>query len=108
MRMPGNNPDLFALILAFLMTLLGAMAGYAYRVINGARFSWVMLALQLIVSLFAGALMMLTAMHYLWPVEITGAICGMAGWSGSTLIKALEARFLNKAGGSNAGTQVDS
>lgn len=102
MRMPGNNPDLFALMLAFLMTLLGTMAGYAYRVINGAKFSWVMLTLQLVVSLFAGSLMMLAAMHYTWPVEVTGAICGMAGWSGSTLIKALESRLLARAGGTNA------
>ncbi|MEL4016875.1 hypothetical protein M975_1900 [Buttiauxella brennerae ATCC 51605] len=105
MRMPGNNPDLFALLLATLMTLLGAMASYAYRVINGARFSWVMLALQLIISLFAGSLMMLAAMHYKWPMEVTGAICGLAGWSGSTLIKALESRLLNKAGAANANQQ---
>lgn len=100
-----SDPGLLSLIgsgLAICMTLLGGLAAYAYKVINGERFSWRTLCLQLIVSIFAGVMMMLIAKNYEWPQEITGAICGMAGWSGSSLIKSLEARFLKRASGSEA------
>lgn len=102
-KMPyKSDPGLLSYIgsaIAFGMTLMGCLAAYAYKVINGEKFSWRTLSLQLIVSIFAGFMMMLIAKNYAWPQEITGAICGMAGWSGSSLIKALEARFLNRASG---------
>lgn len=106
MKMPWKNqPDILSLIVAFCMTLLGAVASYAYRVIQGDKFSWVILTLQVVVSIFSGTLMILAGIHYMWPMEITGGICGLAGWSGPALIKALEARFLNKAGGDSASQQ---
>ena len=46
--------------------------------------------------------MIMAGLHYMWPLEVTGGICGLAGWSGPALIKALEARFLSKAGDANA------
>lgn len=94
-----SDPGLIAAMIALGMTLLGAIAAYAYKVLSGEAFSWRTLCLQVIVSLFAGLLMMLIANYCQWPQEVTGAICGMAGWSGSSLIKALEKRFLQKAAG---------
>lgn len=103
MPMPWKNqPDLLSMLVALLMTTLGAVASYANRVIKGDKFSWFILTLQIIVSVFAGSLMILAGIHYMWPLEVTGGICGLAGWSGPALIKALEARFLSKAGGANA------
>lgn len=103
MPMPWKNqPDILSMIVALLMTTLGAVASYAHRIIKGEQFSWLVLMLQVIVSIFAGALMILAGIHYMWPLEVTGGICGLAGWSGPALIKALEARFLSKAGGASA------
>ncbi|MDF2784467.1 MAG: holin [Pantoea eucrina] len=81
------------------MTVLGSVAAYACLVLSGESFSWRTLCLQMIVSIFAGLLMMLLAVYWQWPQEVAGAICGMAGRSGSPLIKALEKRFLQKAAG---------
>jgi len=94
-----SDPGFIATLIALGMTVLGAVAAYAYKVLSGDAFSWRTLCLQLIVSIFAGFLMMLLATYWKWPQEVTGAICGMAGWSGSSLIKALEKRFLQKASG---------
>lgn len=99
-RMPyKSDPGLFAAMIALGMTVLGSIAAYAYKVLSGDAFSWRTLCLQMIVSVFAGFLMMLLAIYWQWPQEVTGAICGMAGWSGSSLIKTLEKRFLQKAAG---------
>jgi uncharacterized membrane protein YagU involved in acid resistance len=99
-RMPyKSDPGFIAALLALGMTVLGSVAAYAYKVLSGESFSWRTLCLQMIVSIFAGFLMMLLAVYWQWPQEVTGAICGMAGWSGSSLIKALEKRFLQKAAG---------
>ena len=49
--------------------------------------------MQLFVSIFAGLTMVMIALHYDWPSEVMGGVCGMAGWSGASLIKALERRF---------------
>lgn len=99
-RMPyKSDPGLFAAMIALGMTVLGSIAAYAYKVLSGDALSWRTLCLQMIVSVFAGFLMMLLAIYWQWPQEVTGAICGMAGWSGSSLIKTLEKRFLQKAAG---------
>ncbi|MGS3332109.1 phage holin family protein [Serratia marcescens] len=102
MKMPWKNePNILSMLIAFGMTLLGAIASYSFKVLNGEAFSWRTLCLQLFVSIFAGLTMVMIAMHYEWPSEVMGGVCGMAGWSGASLIKALERRFLNKAGDSN-------
>ncbi|AKL43006.1 holin [Serratia marcescens] len=102
MIMPWKNePNILSMLLAFGMTLLGAIASYSFKVLNGETFSWRTLFLQLFVSIFAGLTMVMIALHYDWPSEVMGGVCGMAGWSGASLIKALERRFLNKASGGN-------
>ncbi|WP_261261741.1 phage holin family protein [Serratia fonticola] len=104
MKMPWKNePNIISMLLAFGMTLCGAIASYSFKILNGEAFSWRTLILQLIVSTFAGMIMVMIAIHYGWPAEVVGGSCGMAGWSGASLIKALEKRFINRAsGGTNA------
>ncbi len=105
MRMPWkSDTTLLSAVLALGMTLLGALGSYSYRVLSGQAFSWRTLCLQIIVCLFAGAMMMMIAYHYVWPLEVIGGSCGMAGWSGAAFVKALETRFLNKAGGNQPPT----
>lgn len=105
-KMPYKaDPGFIAALIALGMTVLGSIAAYAYKVLSGESFSWRTLCLQMIVSIFAGFLMMLLAIYWQWPQEVTGAICGMAGWSGSSLIKALEKRFLQKAAGGEGASE---
>ena len=86
-RMPyKSEPGFIATLIALGMTVLGAVAAYAYKVLSGDTFSWRTLCLQLIVSIFAGFLIMLLAIYWNWPHEVIGGICGMAGWSDSSLI----------------------
>lgn len=100
MKMPyKSDPNIWSILIAFGMTLVGATASYSFKVLNGESFSWRTMCLQLIVSIFAGLIMTMIAIHYNWPQEVMGGVCGMAGWSGSSLIKALENRFLSKAAG---------
>jgi ABC-type sugar transport system permease subunit len=58
MRMPWkNDPGIVSMIIAGFMTLLGTVASYAYRVLNGEPFRWTTLILQFFISIFAGSLM---------------------------------------------------
>jgi len=99
-KMPyKSDPNILSILIAFGMTIIGAIASYSYKVLKGEVFSWRTLCLQLIVSIFAGLTMALFAVHYAWPPEVMGAACGLAGWAGSSFIKSLEKRFLNKVSG---------
>jgi hypothetical protein len=94
-----NSYSLFTLCLAFAMTVLGSVAHYSYDVLNGKRFDWLVLLLQLIVSVFSGAVTVLISAHFQWGAEITGGLAGMAGWAGAALIKALEERLIKRISG---------
>ena len=59
-----SDPGLIAALIALGMTVLGSVAAYAYKVLSGDSFSWRTLCLQLIVSVFAGFLMMLLATYW--------------------------------------------
>lgn len=106
MRMPIKEPQNIGLLshfLALFMTLLGALASYSYKVLNGEQFRWKVFVLQMIVAIFAGFLIMLAANYYHWPAELAGGTAGLAGWSGAEFIKALEKRFLRNAEGGSHG-----
>ena len=102
MRMPYKDPhnlNWFRELLILLMTMLGVAASYAYKVLNGEKFSWRTFFLQAIVAVFAGAIVFLASSYYQWVPEIAGGAAGFAGWSGAELIKTLEKRLLRKASG---------
>jgi len=47
MHMPWkNDPGIVSMIIAGFMTLLGTIASYAYRVLQGEPFRWTTLILQ--------------------------------------------------------------
>ncbi|AKJ41471.1 phage holin family protein [Pragia fontium] len=98
MKEPQNYLSL-SYILVLVMTLLGAIASYAYRILNGEEFRWSILLLQATVAIFAGALVLLAASYYHWAAELAGGIAGLAGWSGAEFIKILEKRFLKRIDG---------
>lgn len=93
-----NNVDVgwFREALIFVMTILGVAASYAYKVLNGEKFSMRTFILQAIVAIFAGALVFLAASYYQWVPELAGGMAGFAGWSGAELIKTIEKRILKR------------
>ncbi|WP_179038248.1 phage holin family protein [Limnobaculum xujianqingii] len=93
MRMPWKNETT---LIAALMTLFGAMASYAHRVLNGQEFSFKTLTLQVLISIFAGAMVVLAANYYKWDPEVAGGVAGVAGWAGAELIKVLEKILINR------------
>ena len=100
--MPIKDPEnisWYAVIYLFILTMFGSIASYSYHVINGEKFRFSVLVGQILVSAFAGALVVLGASYFNWPFELAGGIAGLAGWSGATLIKALEERLIKKAKG---------
>ncbi|MEX2986837.1 phage holin family protein [Serratia fonticola] len=87
------------------MTLLGTIANYAWRIINGEQFRWSFFLLKILISVFAGALVLLLASYSSWAAEIAGGIAGLAGWSGAEAIRMVESRFLKRLGEGNANQQ---
>lgn len=80
-----QNYNLFAHMLVLLRTLLGAVASYAYQILNGDEFRWSILYLQAIVAIFADTLVLLSASYYPWTTEFAGGVAGL-----------LEKRTINK------------
>ncbi|MEY8501355.1 phage holin family protein [Proteus faecis] len=101
-KMPYKDPNNYNWLVGVLisvMTLLGTAASCAYKALNGEHISWGVFFLQVIVSIFAGAMVYLASSYYEWVPELAGGIAGLAGWSGAELIKTLEKRFLRKVSG---------
>ncbi len=96
-----NNVNWTVVVYLFIITSLGSLASYSYHVINGGKFRVGTLIGQICVSTFAGSLVVLAASYFNWDFELAGGVAGLAGWSGATLIKALEERLIKKAKGDN-------
>lgn len=94
-----NNINWTVVVYLFFITLLGSLASYCYHIMNGDRFRISTLLAQILVSTFAGALVVLGASYFNLDFELAGGVAGLAGWSGATLIKALEERLIKKARG---------
>ncbi|CAG9426026.1 phage holin family protein [Providencia alcalifaciens] len=99
MRMSYKEPDninLLTVMLVGLMTLLGSIASYANKVLKGEPFRLGLFIAQVIISMFAGSMVLLAASYFAWQPEIAGGVAGMAGWTGAAGVSALEKRFLRK------------
>ncbi|WP_459175753.1 phage holin family protein [Ewingella americana] len=108
MKMPIKEPETFSIlgtVLVFIMTMLGTIANYAWRIMNGEQFRWSFFLLKMAISIFAGALVLLFASYSSWAAEIAGGFAGLAGWSGAEAIRIIEKRFLKRLGEDNANQQ---
>ena len=94
-----NNVNWYVVVYLFFLTLLGSLASYCYHIMNGDKFRLGTLLAQIFISTFSGALVVLCASFFSWDFELAGGVAGLAGWSGATLIKALEERLIKKAKG---------
>ena len=102
MKMPIKEPDNFnwAVVIALLViTFLGSVASYTYKIINGHKFSVLGFIAQAIISMFSGLIMFFIASYFHLEFELAGGLCGLAGWSGAAFVSAIEKRLLKKARG---------
>ncbi|EQC1055111.1 MULTISPECIES: phage holin family protein [Providencia] len=100
-KMPYKDPFSYSWareLLIVIMTLLGSIASYAYKIINGEKFSLWMFIAQALVSVFAGSFVFLAASYFQWAPEYAGGIAGIAGWSGAEFVKTIERKFKRKLG----------
>ncbi|WP_276899497.1 hypothetical protein [Frischella perrara] len=81
-----NNINWTVVVYLFFITLLGSLASYYYHIMNGDTFR-------------IGTL--LGASYFNLDFKLAGGVAGLAGWSGATLIKALEERLIKKARGND-------
>lgn len=71
---------------------------YLVKVREGKRFSWAEFVLHLGVSAVAGVIAYET-LHYLdTPADLSGALCGIAGWMGTRMMRILEIFLVVKLG----------
>ncbi|MBC9130484.1 phage holin family protein [Frischella sp. Ac48] len=101
--MPIKDPDNInwvVVVYLFIVTLLGSLASYCYRLLNGDTFQLWSLIAQIFISIFSGLLIVFIASYFNWEFEFAGGVAGLAGWSGASLIKTLEERLIKKAKGS--------
>jgi hypothetical protein len=100
--MPIKDPDNVnwtVVIYLFIITSLGSLSNYCHHLLNGDRFNiWGLIA-RIFISTFAGVLVALTASYFNWEFEFAGGVAGVAGWSGTVLIKALENKLTRKVKG---------
>ncbi|HHR5910307.1 TPA: phage holin family protein, partial [Providencia alcalifaciens] len=83
-----NNINLLTVMLVSLMTLLGSIASYANKVLKGEPFRLGLFIAQVIISMFAGSMVLLAASYFIWQPEIAGGVAGMAGWTGAAGVSA--------------------
>lgn len=84
--------------------LCGSFAGisgglsYLVKVREGQKFKWGEFFLHLAISAVAGVIAY-HLLHYLsTPVDLAGALCGIAGWMGTRLMRIFEIIFLRRLG----------
>lgn len=85
-----------AVWLALLTALWGGLVSYFRRVQQGAKHSWLSIAMHMTSSGFAGLLCWLGCIQFDVPAALTAICTGLAGHMGAEFIKILETRFDSK------------
>lgn len=82
-----------AVWLAVLTALWGGLVSYFRRVQQGAKHSWLSIAMHMTSSGFAGLLCWLGCVQFEVPATLTAICTGLAGHMGAEFIKIIEAKF---------------
>lgn len=85
-----------AIWLAVLTALWGGLVSYFRRVQQGAKHSWISIAMHMTSSGFAGLLCWLGCVQFDVPAALTAICTGLAGHMGAEFIKILETKFDTK------------
>ena len=88
---------LTAILYVFFATLAGALSFLA-QVQEGKKFLWGEFFLHCSISAMAGYITFQLMVYTGLPESVSGALCGIAGWMGTRLMKILEYVFLRRLG----------
>lgn len=78
---------------ASLVTAFASITGclsYLVQVYEGKQFSWIGFALHFMVSAVAGFITYLMLHSWSTPADLAGALCGIAGWMGTRMMRIFE------------------
>lgn len=92
----NHTPSILGMLLGSVLSLLGSLAAYAQQILSGAKYSKTTLVLHLAVCAFAGLLATLTCSYMELPLEITGILSGISGYSGSAVLNAAERLLISR------------
>lgn len=85
----GFNEMKEAGLLTSFASVTGALS-YLLQVYEGKRFSWFGFCIHFSVSALAGFLTYLFLHHWATPPDLAGALCGIAGWMGTRMMRIVE------------------
>lgn len=71
---------------------------YLVKVQEGKAFSWFEFVLHLGVSACAGVIAYQVLHYFDTPIDLAGALCGIAGWMGTRVMRIFEVIFLRRFG----------
>ena len=99
--MPFKPPvsETVGYLLVAALTLLGAAARVMYSLLTGQSLTIVSAIARLVISVFASALVLMVAVRFQWQFTGTALACGIAAWSGITVVSVLESRLLARLSG---------
>lgn len=94
--MPFHPPEDTGIgyLLVIVLTALGTLARIAYNTLTGNPVTILMAVGQIIISIFASALVLMLAMRFQWQFTGTAVACGLAAWSGVAVVLLLEKKLL--------------
>lgn len=94
-RIPIRDPDnvnWFVVSYLFIITSIGSLASYCYRILNGDQFHIETLIVQIFIFTFADELVILAASYLNWAFKFAGSV----DWLDTTLVKAYKERLIKK------------
>lgn len=77
---------------------IGGGLHYILKCKEGKKFSWKELLLHSAISAFAGLISFEVLAYLGLPSTLDGALCGLAGWSATRLLRISELLMYNKSG----------
>lgn len=77
---------------------LASVLSYLLKVVEGKSFSWRELFVHGCCSSFFGYVILEFMLFRGYPIELCGAMCGLAGWGGTRLLRLLEVLVVKRSG----------
>ncbi|MCP2006251.1 UNVERIFIED_ORG: hypothetical protein J2Y78_004905 [Buttiauxella agrestis ATCC 33320] len=93
---PEDHGEFFGYFSVVFITLLAAIARILHRLVTGNRYSLLTAFAQILMSILASALILFISMHIRLEIAETVVACGLASWSGVTVVIMLEKKFLSR------------
>lgn len=101
MPSPIQIPDDTGLawLIVLIVTLLGTAARVFYNWMTGSPINFIFTIGQIVISIFASAIMLMIAVRLEWQIFGISAGCGLAAWLGVKILDFFEKRLIERLGG---------